>query len=431
MWAAGCLASCCASCACAACQGVASGISRRSARIAYCGLFAMSLIVSWLLRDFAGPLLAKIPWINTFTDTPSPEWFATQAVLRVSLGNFLFFVAFAVLMIGVKDQREQRDAWHHGGWMVKLILWCITIILMFFLPNGLVNAYGSVSRFGSGLFLLIQVVILLDFTHNWNAAWVAKDEQFWYIALLCVSVGCYLASFVFSGFLFHWFTPSGEECELNTFVIAFTLILGVSFAIVSLHPQVNGSLLPAGVIAAYCTYLCYSALSSEPRDYECNGLHKHVNAVSKGTLGLGMLTTLLSVVYSAVRAGSSTTFLSPPSSPTAGGSKKALLSNNDVEGGDDSESDDDTKPIRRGGRHSKEPRPVTYVYSFFHLIFALASMYSAMLLTGWGNANMAEKDIIDVGWPSVWVRIITQWITAALYVWSLVAPQLFPDRDFS
>lgn len=110
--------------------------------------------------------------------------------------------------------------------MVKLVLWCITIILMFFLPNGLVNAYGmsnvsqgliyqtlcfhlhlenscwcylqmlkcnnekrnpnvsetfagSVSRFGSGLFLLIQVVILLDFTHNWNAAWVAKDEQFW------------------------------------------------------------------------------------------------------------------------------------------------------------------------------------------------------------------------------------------------------------
>lgn len=38
---------------------------------------------------------------------------------------------------------------------------------------------GGASRFGSGLFLLIQVVILLDFTHNWNAAWVAKDEQFW------------------------------------------------------------------------------------------------------------------------------------------------------------------------------------------------------------------------------------------------------------
>jgi hypothetical protein len=61
MWAASCLASCCASCACEACKGVAGGISRRSARIAYCGLFALSLIVSWVLRDFAGPLLAKIP----------------------------------------------------------------------------------------------------------------------------------------------------------------------------------------------------------------------------------------------------------------------------------------------------------------------------------------------------------------------------------
>lgn len=82
--------------------------------------------------------------------------------------------------------------------------------------------------------------------------------------------------------------------------------------------QVNGSLLPAAVIAVYCTYLCYSALSSEPRGYECNGLHNHVNAVSKGTLVLGMLTTLLSVVYSAVRAGSSTSFYSPPTSPREG-----------------------------------------------------------------------------------------------------------------
>ncbi len=80
----------------------------------------------------------------------------------------------------------------------------------------------------------------------------------------------------------------------------------------------NGSLLPAAVLAVYSTYLCYSALSSEPRDYECNGLHKHIGAVSTGTLVLGMCTTLLSVVYSAVRAGSSTTFLSPPSSPREG-----------------------------------------------------------------------------------------------------------------
>ena len=79
--------------------------------------------------------------------------------------------------------------------------------------------------------------------------------------------------------------------------------------------QINGSLLPASVIGLYCTYLCYSGLSSEPRNYECNGLHNHSKAVSTGSLTLGLATTILSVVYSAVRAGSSATVLSPPDSP--------------------------------------------------------------------------------------------------------------------
>jgi hypothetical protein len=30
-------------------------------------------------------------------------------------------------------------------------------------------------------FSFVQVIILLDFTHNWNATWVAKDEQFQFV----------------------------------------------------------------------------------------------------------------------------------------------------------------------------------------------------------------------------------------------------------
>ena len=82
--------------------------------------------------------------------------------------------------------------------------------------------------------------------------------------------------------------------------------------------QVNGSLLPASVISLYCAYVCYTGLASEPRDYVCNGLHNKSKAVTTSTLILGMLTTVLSVLYSALRAGSSTTFLSPPSSPKSG-----------------------------------------------------------------------------------------------------------------
>ncbi|KAF6137880.1 hypothetical protein GIB67_014009 [Kingdonia uniflora] len=414
MWAASCLASCCAACACEACRSVVGSISRRSARLAYCGLFALSLIVSWILREVAAPLMEKLPWINHFQQTPSREWFETDAVLRVSLGNFLFFTIFALIMIGVKNQKDPRDRLHHGGWWVKVVSWCLLVIFTFFLPNGVVSFYETISKFGSGMFLLVQVVLLLDFVHGWNDNWVKKDEQFWYIALFVVSLVCYVATFSFSGLLFHFFSPSGHDCGFNTSLIVITLIFVFLFTIVALHPTVSGSLLPASVISFYCMYLCYSGLASEPRDYECNGLHKHSKAVSTGSLTLGLLTTVLSVVYSAVRAGSSTTLVSSPSSPRAG-TEKPLLPVNKM---DEEENKKDEK------------RPVTYSYAFFHIIFSLASMYSAMLLTGWSTSVGESGKLVDVGWPSVWVRIITGWATAALYIWSLVAPILFPEREF-
>ncbi|KAF9589321.1 hypothetical protein IFM89_022648 [Coptis chinensis] len=42
----------------------------------------------------------------------------------------------------------------------------------------------SAWKFGSGMFLLVQVVLLLDFVHGWNDSWVKKDEQFWLVEFL-------------------------------------------------------------------------------------------------------------------------------------------------------------------------------------------------------------------------------------------------------
>jgi hypothetical protein len=372
--------------------------------------------VAWILREVAAPLMEKIPWINHFHKTPDREWFETDAVLRVSLGNFTFFAILATIMIGVKNQKDPRDSVHHGGWMMKVICWCILVILMFFLPNEIITFYEATSKFGSGLFLLVQVVLLLDFVHSWNDKWVAYDEQFWYTALLVVSLVCYIASFCFTGALFYLFTTSEHDCGLNTFFIVTTLICVFVFAIITLHPTVGGSILPASVISLYCTYLCYSGLASEPRDYACNGLHKHSKGVSTGTLSIGLITTVLSVVYSAVRAGSSTSLLSPPTSPRSGG-EKPLLSMDKLE-------------EQKGEEEKERSKAVTYSYSFFHIIFALASMYSAMLLTGWSTSVGESGKLVDVGWPSVWVRIITCWATATLFIWSMLAPHLFPDRDF-
>ncbi|URD93716.1 Serine incorporator (Serinc) [Musa troglodytarum] len=620
MWAASCLASCCATCTCGLCTSVAAGISRRSARLAYCGLFALSLIISWILREVAAPLLKKIPWINTFTHAPPKEWFQTNAVLRVSLGNFLFFAIFALLMIRVKDQNDKRDSWHHGGWIVKIIIWALLIVLMFFLPNIVITIYETLSKFGSGFFLLVQVVILLDFTHTWNDAWVEKDEQKWYVALLSITVVCYLATYAFSGVLFMWFNPSGHDCGLNVFFIVMTMILAFVFAIVALHPQAShvalviawqqhfvlipssdyNSIQPivtkSGTLESVdhkvvkktldfargarignpcgrrvevaleptigqLTLILKCSGSSHGRRHnylqlaqveinvmECraynltclvNGYlrhHKRLNQdkvawqqhfvlipssdynsiqpivtksetlesvdhkVVKKTLDfararignpcgrrvevaleptIGQLTLILKcsgsshgrrhnylqlaqveinvmecreqksvssmageweplaclcnlnllcipmlqwsfeIVYyfSVTPIFSKISLPLPVDTNYLVGSRSPLLEAGDAESG---------KPEKK----ENEARPVSYSYTFFHLIFALASMYSAMLLTGWSGSISDSSELIDVGWTSVWVRICTEWATAVLYIWTLVAPLVLPDREF-
>ena len=52
-----------------------------------------------------------------------------------------------------------------------------------------------------------------------------------------------------------------------------------------------------------------------------------------------------------------------------------------------------------------------------------------MLMTGWGSGTI-QKDMIDVGWTSVYVKTAAQWVAAALYIWTLIAPILLPDRQF-
>lgn len=60
-----------------------------------------------------------------------------------------------------------------------------------------------------------------------------------YVALFVVSLVCYVATLAFSGVLFHFFTPSGHDCGLNTFFIVMTLIFVFLFAVVALHPAVS------------------------------------------------------------------------------------------------------------------------------------------------------------------------------------------------
>jgi hypothetical protein len=68
----------------------------------------------------------------------------------------------------------------------------------------------------------------------------------------------------------------------------------------------------------------------------------------------------------------------------------------------------------------------------FHVIFALASMYMAMLLTDWElSGNSADMWHIGKGWTSMWVKMGSKWFCEALYAWTVLAPAILRNRDFT
>ncbi|RHZ34271.1 hypothetical protein DYB37_009279 [Aphanomyces astaci] len=60
----------------------------------------------------------------------------------------------------------------------------------------------------------------------------------------------------------------------------------------------------------------------------------------------------------------------------------------------------------------------------FHLIMVVGAMYMAMVLTQWDTASGHEDG------AAMWVHITSQWVSIAVYMWTLVAPYLVPDREF-
>lgn len=388
-------------------------------------LFLVSIFLSWIMRDYAQPLMKKIPWIDSMGIRPSDEWFGKQAVYRISMGNFLFFALFSCLLAGVKYKGEARAKLHTGGWFMKIMAWLVFQVVPFFLPNESMEVYSMFARFGSGLFLIMQMMILLDFTHAWNDSWVSKEHYGWVAGLLTLTSACYGLCVAGVVMMYKFFDPEGETCKTNVTLITVTLLMFVAFSVISLLPQVeHGSLFPSAVIALYTVFLCFSALGSQPEDYHCNGMGHKMDSTK---LWIGMVFTLCSVAYSAFSAGSSSASFSltdnaysTSSTPLVSAPGTKSMTRRDSE-------DEETGST---GDHA-EFEEVDYSYSFFHLVFALACMYVAMLMTGWGSpAAHQGKDTIDVGWTSYWVKIVSQWVMGGLYTWTLVAPVLLKDREF-
>uniref|UniRef100_A0A672FHS6 Serine incorporator 1 n=1 Tax=Salarias fasciatus TaxID=181472 RepID=A0A672FHS6_SALFA len=362
------------------------------------------------------------------------------AVYRVCFGMAMFFLLFSLLMIKVKSSQDPRAALHNGFWFFKFAAAAAITIGSFFIAEGpFTMVWFYVGMAGAFCFILIQLVLLIDFAHSWNESWVEKMEEgnsrCWYAALLSVTTLNYLLSLV-SLVLFYVYYTHSDGCTENKVFISINMLLCLGASVMSILPHIQESqprsgLLQSSLVTLYTMYLTWSAMTNEP-DRKCNpsllsiiGLNSTAPAGqgqvvqwwdAQGIVGLVLF--LMCVLYSSIR-----------NSSTAQVNKLTLTSDESalIEDGAHGDSlEEDGGPSRAV---DNERDGVTYSYSFFHFMLFLASLYIMMTLTNWYSPD-SSYEVMTSKWPSVWVKICSSWICIALYVWTLVAPLVLVNRDF-
>ena len=99
---------------------------------------------------------------------------------------------------------------------------------------------------------------------------------------------------------------------------------------------------------------------------------------------------------------------------------------------DESDDEDEATGPRDPADKDDERGSVQYQYSTFHLVFFLATCYTACLLTSWNTMKQRESDdetfiIIGRSMTVVWVKIVSSWVVYLLYAWSLLLPVVTED----
>lgn len=196
----------------------------------------------------------------------------------------------------------------------------------------------------------------------------------------------------------------------------------------------DASILTNALAALYCLYLQWSALTSVP-DPACND---KVASSSNAALQicLGMLVTMFALFMMSGTAPTGDTEdgkegvvveeALPPGEKAdgegaAGTAEKRAALIQTHEQGEDSDDDMEKKHF---------VFPISRETIVFQLAMMLAAMYYSMLCTNWLNPGLYTNgdntsDLV------FWLKTVALWISLAIYLFSMVAPIVFPNRDFN
>jgi len=368
-----------------------------------------------------------------------------QAVYRLCLIVTIFFSLMAVIMINVKSSDDPRAGIQNGFWGFKYLLIIGGMIGSFWIPDG---AFGEVwmviGMIGAFLFILIQLVLIIDFAHSWAEVWYSnyqeEESKGWLAALLVATFIMFSTALTGLVLIYVYYTGDfAGQCKLHEFFASFNLILVVILSIISVLPKVQehmpqSGLLQSATISSYIIYLTWSALSNSPyTDCKPDMFSPTTNTSTSTTTTstppiqpehpgfdtesiVGLVIWFLCVLYSSIKSSNSSS-----AAKLTGADAVLLKADGGDEGGD----------VEAGTVRDNEQEEVAYSWTLFHVMFCLATLYVMMTLTNWYSPSLSS-DITSFNnnAAAMWVKMVSSWLAASIYLWSLIAPAVLSDREF-
>lgn len=276
--------------------------------------------------------------------------------------------------------------------------------------------------------------------YDWNEDWIDRADQedrlsygsgsSWLHAIVGTCAAFYLMAVTGIGLLYAYFAG---DCAENTWIITLTLLGIIAFTAIQLTGT-DGSLLTSSIMSLYVVYLAYSMVSKNPNG-TCNP-HLGQNDVFGITMGLTL--TAISLAWTGwswtaeerlnvdnVQVARAVTTPQQATSSTGVNLDQPFLDPEDRPAtGLVTETDESLTSSVGGG-----------VWKL-NVVMALIACFVAMLLTGWGTITIIPEEETNAANPTIG-RVnmamigISQWTAILLYIWTLLAPRLFPDRDFN
>lgn len=366
-----------------------AAMSVRRCRLTYAALLVIGFVLGVLAKLKLFVWIAH--WMIDKGCHGNDECVGAQSCYRIAFSMALFFFIHWVVSSpwNLCLSAEQRVSFNQAGIFWKLLSLIPLFLVSFAIPNDFFVVFAWLALVVSVLFLIAQLIVLLDFAYSWSDDWASRDEAKYTNGLLVCTIVMVIGGITFIALSFVYFGKAG--CQLNQAMTSIALICGVMYTALSIVTP-RGSILPSATVFIYTAYTCFSALMMRP-DGDCNALHSS-----------GVTELVISTVFSAVSLAYMTV--------SAGTSRSAFV-------------------LGEAGDETVEEMEAAS-FSFFHVIMMMGSCYLAMLLTDWsvvGSDSMATIRSDQYVAP-FWAKLSSMFVCILLYTWSLIAPMVCKDRDF-